>query len=103
MTNLDKLIEDVETGNRPWREPGDTDMTCAGLILAAFDGSLDDAKSLHEAVLPNHAWDIWRGIGADCVRYYGCNLPGVDTAFAADPARAWLIAILKAYRDMQND
>lgn len=63
----------------------------------AYFGSLDAAKSLHEAVLPgwewrlrdNRAW-VWTG-----VLVYGGE--EVETAeFCGLPARAWLLAILDA-------
>ena len=99
---LQALLDRVEAGEFPADTSArDLGIASDGLpiiktMYSAFSGSLDAAKALHEAVIPNHAWDIWRGIGADCVRYYGCNLPGIDTAYHEDPARAWLIAILRA-------
>jgi len=92
---LQALLMKVEAGEW-WANLPRPDILHTDLCWKAFNGSLDAAKALHEAVIPNHAWDIWRGIGADCVRYYGCNLPGIDTAYHEDPARAWLIAILRA-------
>ena len=58
---------------------------------AAFEGSLDAAKALHDAVLPGWSWNlasdasagVW-GPMATCVGY------------SSTPARAWLIAILES-------
>lgn len=76
-------------------------------VLAAFDGSLDAAKALHETVLPG--WRIHLAQETEIV--------GPDASFLAfvspmdysrkehvfrprgrhdNPARAWLIAILRA-------
>ena len=91
---LQALLMKVESGEATTMAFEDAGFD--GWAELAYHGSLNAAKALHEAVVPNHAWDIWRGIGTDCVRYYGCNLPGIDTAYHEDPARAWLIAILRA-------
>lgn len=62
----------------------------------AYNGSLDAAKVLHDAVLPGyrwgrqwseHAWVEIADIPGRSDRYYGEN---------SDPARAWLIAIIRA-------
>jgi len=75
----------------------------SGAILAAYHGSLDAAKSLHEAVLTIHSWDVWRVSAFDGdPRKYGCNIATVDTTFAETPARAWLLAILRALAQVQG-
>jgi hypothetical protein len=65
-------------------------------------GSLDAAKALHEAVLPNEGW------GIDWVTKYPNLMSGghayravvgwgtLRKGFADTPARAWLLAILSA-------
>ncbi len=61
----------------------------------AYNGSLDAAKALHEAVLPGWDWcmtadkvDVWTGnMMDDGIMRHG---------EAGTTARAWLIAILKA-------
>lgn len=56
----------------------------------AFDGSLDAAKALHEAVLPG--WGF-------AVTQVGANIEGPTEFYSDDannPARAWLICILRA-------
>ena len=52
--------------------------------------SLDAARSLHEAVRPGEIWMVWKLEDGE----YGCNLVDSDTAFARDPAVAWLIALI---------
>lgn len=66
---------------------------------AAFEGSLDAAKALHEAVLPGWPWTI-ENMNSGLSRAWvnssrGLRTPGY-VGESDDPARAWLIAILKA-------
>ena len=63
-------------------------------VTLAIDGSLDAAKVLHEALLPGCRWKLYRS-EPDA---YGCNVLAEDTSYSTSPARAWLLAILKAYR-----
>ena len=68
------------------------------LALAAFDGSLDAAKALHEAMLPGWMWNV--ECGADAIVWEGED-PSVQNYGIGDcPARAWLLAILRAKRAM---
>ena len=62
--------------------------------LRAFNGSLDAAKALHEAVLPGW-W--WRVTSPD-PHYVQVGMPGIGVYSGRDetPARAWLLAILEA-------
>ena len=66
-------------------------------MARAYNGSLDAAKALHEAVL--HEWE-WQ-IGSEDA-YLETGDPGKEWTFRTasadniDPARAWLIAIIKA-------
>lgn len=65
------------------------------LAIKAFKGSLDAAKALHEAVLPGWDW----GRSAASGQFYVWNTgkgPASALSNNKDPARAWLIAILKA-------
>ena len=67
----------------------------------AYGGSLDAAKALHDAVLPSYKARI------DVGRRYRAwvispTLKKVD-AYALNPARAWLIAILKALIAEERD
>lgn len=84
----------------------------SGAILAAYHGSLDAAKALHEAVLPGwgvtslcQLWDVtpsgeYIGIGNDWsieLHHSNGDIQSHETcATASDPARAWLIAIIRA-------
>ena len=99
---LIELRDQVKAGTLPMGYNADR-LDCGALsarwsdVEKAFDGSLDAAKALHEAVLPgwewrlrdNRAW-VWTG-----VLVYGGE--EVETAeFCGLPARAWLLAILDA-------
>lgn len=102
VTPLRKLIEAVEAGDDdlvgslPRHHALATD-----LLWKSYQGSLDAAKALHEAML-GCDWTIESfGLNGEVVlmrrrpidRQYG---------FAdMDPARAWLIAILRAYEAQQ--
>lgn len=110
MTNttaLKDLLGNVEAGSFP-ADTSARDLGFADLVnetgfplinrmYSAFEGSLDAAKALHEAVFPYFDWDFanFTLSGDVCLerlrpreREYGfCDM---------NPARAWLIAILKA-------
>jgi hypothetical protein len=65
----------------------------------AFMGSLDAAKALHEAVLPDFSWSVSKYDRAYISRHTDVNdiTTWVEVSARSDnPARAWLIAILKA-------
>ena len=92
---LEALLAKVEAGEWP------DDYGAAPLLshlsdclaLAAFEGSLDAAKALHDAVLPG--W--WCGVRISTkpravLGDFGRNFKAYDS----NPARAWLCAILKA-------
>ena len=105
MTTQDKtpiraLIEAVEDG----RISTDLIMDAFGngwddiMVLGAFDGYLDAAKELHEALLPG--WQ--RQISESNAKVYERpNIAFFGEAVDND-ARAWLLAILNAYRGMQG-
>jgi hypothetical protein len=65
-------------------------------VHGAFHGSLDAAKALHEAVLPE--WHI--NLTFDFCSVFPSGNDGEQLAHTGqcneNPARAWLIAILKA-------
>jgi len=64
-------------------------------MTAAFNGSLDAAEALHEAVLPNFLWKI----NCSNATVYPFNAPDTGSGFygmADNPARAWLCAIIQA-------
>jgi hypothetical protein len=60
----------------------------------AYNGSLDAAKALHDAVLGDYVWIA----SAGCVEVFGPKKGQKFITFCEDktPARAWLIAIIKA-------
>ena len=101
MSDLRKLIEAVETGtiSDDPREPDefaafDTDgIAFSEYGIEAYLGSLDAAKSLHEALLPGWDWYRWPQGDFEVRLGYSTGFGGASPT----PARAWLIAILKAY------
>lgn len=114
---LQELLEKVEAGDARQFDEGwmhlpittldDRRMSShMGKAWDAYHGSLDAAKALHEAVLPGWRWWVadmlyWAAIDQDapCVTL-AKGIPAVDlrvvTGHGDDPARSWLIAILKA-------
>jgi hypothetical protein len=71
-------------------------------ILAWRNGSLDAAKALHEAVLPEWHWYVSKyGVARIVIP---SRLRPTPTVGRSDnnPARAWLIAILKALISDEN-
>ena len=104
MTDLDKLIEAVEAGEYSdgmfcplFHRSGH----CVNME-AAYLASLDAAKALHDALLPDWAWSIECENSADVWPRF--RLESAIRAYADDgtPARAWLLAILKACRSQQD-
>ena len=74
------------------------------LTWKAYQGSLDAAKALHEAVLPRCEW----GCGFDEDEGFGAGVTSGGREFvihggATSPARAWLLAILRALHSMEPD
>jgi hypothetical protein len=106
--SLDKLIEAVEDHEIDPNSPRfDADLwlcldafpsatppvwTNASLARWAWDGEINEAKNLHDALLPGVRVEIFGPIDGE----WGVTLPGIDMAIAPDLARAWLLAILKA-------
>lgn len=106
--NLDALIAAVEAGSFPGdmcaadlKLPG---IECIDEVYDVFSGSLDAAKALHDALLPGFDWCLTNdashagdedGPAAMLARKSG----GFEVQTQSpSPARAWLLAILKAYR-----
>lgn len=110
---LDALIEAVEAGSLPeedwrlmhdiwsprnWHEIGHN-------VRYSMHGSLDAAKALHEALLPGWEWGVTLNSDeptpAAYVAKWGAPEGSMGDGFEAqadNPARAWLLAVLKAYR-----
>ena len=95
---VDDLIEALKAGIWPPFTPRTKSRLRPhwSLIARANDGSLDAAKALHDALLPVFLWGI-TPLGNCYIRDISFN-PISSGACAGNPARAWLIAILCAYR-----
>ena len=117
MTRLDALIAlrdkvmsgDAKTTQDIWDAFSiDGGMTHHALgVFPAYNGSLDAAKALHDAVLPG--WTVnnlhqlrkpdngmpTTGVWSCLLFRYGPQILHVETK-AETPARAWLLAILEA-------
>lgn len=105
MTDLDKLIEAVEAGEASLATIENMAVLALGLgdsaINAgqAYRGSLDAAKALHDALLPDFFWQ--RGGFVMTVTDDNTGWGNGIYARAYDresPARAWLLAVLNAHR-----
>ena len=125
MSDLDKLIAAVEAGDlgvlsTTTLDPPSGYLTrdMARLCVHACDGSLDAALRLHEALLPGWAVDDMSENGRMAGHPWGIRLAywnayrpnqnkHVDAGWGADhipdrnPARAWLLAILRALKAQQ--
>lgn len=110
--SLSKLIEAVEAGKSKSAVMysaigiggGAEPATIGGLpadqwqnVLGALDGSLDAAKRLHDALLPGWEWLV-RSRGDYACVYEPEELGDKDAEaiIIGRPARAWLLAILRA-------
>lgn len=108
MTDLRKLIEAVEAGNRAAAlEHADAVPTRQWQhLMDAMGGSLDAAKALFDAVLPprEYLWHVSHEVNFDgfVCSIFGCKQDRyVATNHSQDPARAWLLCILKAKEAQQ--
>ena len=105
---LAELIEKVEAGSFPEdanaRELFGVAPPTRLIVYAyeAFGGSLDAAKALHEAVLPV-AWAHVRHTGKYGHATVDVDGEEYDANNADTPARAWLIAILRALYAQETD
>jgi hypothetical protein len=101
MTRRDALLAllgQVEAGEWPVDflavDHGFQNITTA-TFYKAFSGSLDAAKALHEAALPGWRWNLW-AVGGATVWPDSYKLGRVKAVDNPIPARAWLIAIIRA-------
>lgn len=109
MEELDELIAAVEAGEGVSSSllPRGNEKVWPQIYLA-YAGSLDAAKALHEALLPNDArkmgYFITLGFAGCAIIHGGHNdqlpedIESGENIHKDNPARAWLIAILKAHR-----
>ena len=66
--------------------------TNASLARWAWDGDINEAKNLHDALLPGVSVKIFGTSDNE----WRVQISGTDAVWGPDPARAWLLAILKA-------
>lgn len=71
------------------------------LVSRSHAGSLDAAKALHEAVLPGWEWTFYYD-GECCVQDARAFSYAYEKAESDNPARAWLIAIIRALIAMEE-
>ncbi|MFN3169255.1 MAG: hypothetical protein ACE37E_01020 [Hyphomicrobiales bacterium] len=105
---LKELEAAVMADKRPWREAGDADGKFSEFeahhALNAFDGSLDAAKALHEAMLPG--WDIQLTTYDDVNFEASVSEPLAVKTFdgiSIVMSRAWLLAIIRAALAMEGE
>lgn len=120
LNALDRLIEAVEAGEIRTGVTGlksfeQFSRDAFGLYQSnaawrAYGGSLDAALALHEVLLPG--WIVhdfsnnsrsmgWTMVIASEAGDYHTSHAGGKVGFCETPARAWLLAVLKAYRSME--
>lgn len=104
-TDLDRLIEAVKAGGVcDWGYANGFPRRALGgqwkTGMRAYNGSLDAAVTLLEALLPEAIWgrsldgSMWVSLSAKTVTVYGFYLGNSDS-----PARSLLLATLQAYRN----
>lgn len=94
---LEALLAKIEAGECIFPNDFPDGFRKAPRAIAAFEGSLDAAMALHEAVLPGwnySAFDELEGFRAQVEKPIGISEKSA-VSFES-PARAWLMAILKA-------
>ena len=104
--DLEALHDDVAAGIEPNQDKfrkvlgWHADQRHQRAVLA-FGGSIDAAKALHEAVLPGWHWNVSKdGVARVVVPSILRPIPIVGNS--ANPARAWLLAILAALIKMEK-
>lgn len=107
MSDIRTLREAVEAGSRGddfWGAVHVLPPQCISNVTLARDGSLDAAKALHAALLPGWDADIEVRLVLSDATVYGCGLFEGSRESGTDesPARAWLLAILKALEARDN-
>jgi hypothetical protein len=102
MTALTELLAKVEAGEaiNGYFQAVFGLTTNAVNAIGAYHGSLDCARALHGVVLPGWKWSIHEprpGVVRVSVIEQSPLRPMPSTSENSDPARAWLIAILRAF------
>jgi hypothetical protein len=109
------LIQAVEAGQEPtadqvWCALSTEDQKelnlCALKLVPAYKGSLDAAKALHEALLPDHKWFVEHEGSFASENYFSAVWQSGGSGIyrrSTSPARAWLLAILKTKLAMLGD
>ena len=109
---LAELIAKVEVGFDPEDRPSAfkalRDPDYAAWAVKAHKGSLDAAKALHEAVLPGWSPSVGQNVHhgywfATVMRAENGTIAADTTGTGPCPARAWLLAILRALHSMEPD
>lgn len=115
MTDLNELIKAIEAGTASKEDdawfhlplnmmPDGRMSSNMAAAWGAYTGSLDAALALHESLLHEGAVCEFRHVKryADESYVYVHVKDETCTGRASNPARAWLIATLKAYRSLQG-
>lgn len=101
MTDLDRLIEAVEGGcpvEDMWMVPKVIGpYPLQDYLVGSCNGSLDAAKALHEALLPGLNAHVTMDGSCQMFNEHGVSILSEEYR-GGNPARAWLIAVLKVYR-----
>ena len=99
---LAELIEKLEAGKGLDERVAMRATGRGALVWMAFNGSLDAAKALHEAVLPGWFAGVSENIhGHGWYGWVQTNERHME-ARSNQPARAWLLAILKALHAQES-
>lgn len=104
--SLGKLIDEVERGDiEDQTLHAAFDVVYWASVEDAFKGSLDAAKSLHDALLPGWDWSLFVE-SAEVSKPFVCD--GVTYSHVyyhedVNAARAWLICILRALEQEGRD
>lgn len=99
--NLQKLLAKVESDNTKrspvlwFSEDAKVLGLSISLLVRAYSGSLDAAHSLHKSVFSGWEWGRYSSIQEFTVSKRGVP-GGVKCSNHENPARAWLICIIKA-------
>ena len=112
MTALKELVAKVEVGEathgcfaKAFINDDLDDPSCVDAAIQshhAFNGSLDNAKALHETVLPEWSAVVRLNGVVDVLHPQERRFDQTLVA-STTPARAWLLAILRALIEQEND